>query len=108
MAGENVTESIVRRVFASSIDFVVHMERDMRPNGDEGIRRKVTEILTVSPALSADEFTTEPLFLRKNLEDSMRWTGTLPPPEITDRVERALPSGVQLSALMSGSWRPHI
>ena len=74
MAGENVTESIVRRVFASSIDFVVHLDRDVRPTQDEGNRRKVKEILTISPALSAEEFTTEPLFVRDNLAGPLRWT----------------------------------
>ena len=108
MAGENVTESIVRRVFASSIDFVVHLDRDMRPNADEGIRRKVREVLTISPALSSDEFTTEPLFVRESLAGPLRWTGTLPPPETTDRIERSLPSGVELNSIMSGSWRPHL
>ena len=75
MAGENVTESIVRRVFASSIDFVIHLDRDMRPNKQEGIRRRVTEILNIAPALSADEFTTEPLFVREGLDGPLRWTG---------------------------------
>ena len=98
----------MRRVFASSIDFVLHLERDVRPNKDEGIRRKIMEILTISPALSADEFTTEPLFVRESLEAPLRWTGTLPPPDITTRIERALPGGVELSSIMSGAWRPHI
>ncbi len=108
MAGENVTESIVRRVFASSIDFVVHLDRDMRPNADEGIRRKVREILTISPALSSDEFTTEPLFVRDSMDGPLRWTGTLPPPDTTDRIERTLPAGTELNSIMTGSWRPHL
>lgn len=108
MAGENVTESIVRRVFATSIDCVVHLERDMRPNQDEGIRRKVKEILTISPALAAEEFTTEPLFYREALEAPLKWTGTLPAPDVVDRIERALPAGVELRSIMSGSWRPHV
>ena len=108
MAGENVTESIVRRVFASSIDFVIHLDRDLRPHKDEGIRREVIEILSISPALSSDEFTTESLFTREQLGAPLRWTGTLPPPEITTRIERALPAGVELSSIMSGAWRPQV
>ena len=107
MAGENVTESIVRRVFSSSIDFVIHLERDMRPHDNEGIRRKVKEILTITPALATEEFTTEPLFLRENLAGPLRWTGTLPPAETTERIELALPAGVDLKSIMAGSWRPH-
>ncbi len=66
MAGENVTEGIVRRVFANSIDFVVHLDRDMRrhDDADHGIRRQVREILAVTRSLSSDDFTTEPIFVR--------------------------------------------
>ena len=109
MAGENVTESIVRRVFASSIDLVIHLDRDMRPSKDDstGLQRQVREILTISPSLSADDFTTEPLFIRDALGAPLRWTGALPSPDLTTRIERALPEGVTLQAILSGAWRPH-
>lgn len=110
MAGENVTESIVRRVFASSIDFVVHLERDMRrPDGDDGrLRRQVKEILAVSASLAADDFTTEPLFVRAALGEPMRPTGNYPPEALVDRIDRALPSGGSVRKILSGDWRPDL
>jgi pilus assembly protein CpaF len=109
MAGETVTESIVRRVFASSIDLVVHLDRDMRPSRDDGtgLQRQVREILSISPSLTADDFTTESIFQREDLGSPLRWTGTLPPPHLTHRIERSLPEGVTLQAILSGQWRPH-
>jgi pilus assembly protein CpaF len=110
MAGENVTESIVRRVFASSIDLVVHLDRDMRPIRNEdggGLQRQIREILTISPSLSADDFTTEPIFVRETMGAPLRWTGTLPTPDLTERIERTLPEGVTVQAILSGAWRPH-
>ena len=64
MAGENVTERIVRKVFSESLDVVVHLDRDDTTSGDaDGIRRHVIEIAAVVPALR-DDFTVEPLFVR--------------------------------------------
>ena len=64
MAGENVTERIVRKVFSESLDVVVHLDRDDVVSGDaDGIRRRVVEIAAVVPALR-DDFTVEPLFVR--------------------------------------------
>jgi pilus assembly protein CpaF len=73
MAGENVTERIVRRVFASAIDLVVHCDRD-EPSHTPGIRRQVTEILAVVPSLH-DDFTTEPVFVRARRGAPRAWAG---------------------------------
>ena len=110
MAGENVTESIVRRVFANSIDFVVHLDRDMwRPDDSEqGVRRQVTEILAVTPSLSSDDFTTEPIFIRPALGETMRWTGSYPPESLTRRIDRALPTGVSLKRILHDDWSPDL
>ena len=110
MAGENVTEQVVRRVFASSIDFVVHLDRDMRrhEDADHGIRRQVREILAVTPSLTSGEFTTEPIFVRSNLGEPILWTGAHPPAELCDRIDRALPSGANLHAILNGSWSPEL
>jgi pilus assembly protein CpaF len=87
MAGENVTERIVRKVFSESIDVVVHLDRDDATNGDaEGIRRRVVEIAAVVPALR-DDFTVEPLFVREHPRAPLRWTGALPP-SLATRLER--------------------
>ncbi len=109
MAGENVTESIVRRVFSSSIDLVVHLDLAMLvKRQDEGILRQVMEILVVAPSLTSDEFTTEALFARDAVGSPMRWTGTLPPADLTSRIQRALPPDVTVQAILSGKWRPHL
>ena len=110
MAGENVTESIVRRVFASSIDFVVHLDRDMRRSEDSehGVRRQVIEILAVTPSLASDDFTTEPIFVRPALGEPMRWTGGYPPEELVRRVDRALPAGASVKRILHGDWSPDL
>jgi pilus assembly protein CpaF len=79
MAGENVTERIVRKVFSEALDVVVHLDRDDAANGDgTSIRRRVTEIAAVVPALR-DDFTLEPLFVRDDSHAPLRWTGAVPP-----------------------------
>jgi len=110
MAGENVTESIVRRVFAGSIDFVVHLDRDMRrhEDADHGIRRRVREILAVTPSLTTGDFTTEPIFVRQNLSEPMRWTGSFPPEELVNRIDRALPAEASVKLILNGDWSPDL
>src|SRR5262245_33281945 len=78
MAGENVTERIVRKVFSEALDVVVHVDRDDLRDEQVGvIRRQVMEIAAVVPALR-DDFTIEPLFVRDRLGAPLRWTGALP------------------------------
>ena len=88
MAGENVTEHIVRKVFSEAIDLVVHVDRDDVPHGDEGIRRQVMEITAVSPSL-AEGFTCEPIFVRRALGQPLEWTGAVPP-RLEGRIARVL------------------
>ena len=108
MAGENVPEPAVRKIFAQSLDFVVHLDRDLRRprDGDQALRRQVREILAVAPSLSTDDFTTEPIFSRRTLGEPLVWTGSMPPEPVTEMIERALPSDVRLKDLLSGDWRP--
>src|SRR5580765_5311323 len=63
MAGENVTERVVRRVLSSALDLVVHLDRDDGTVGGR-VRRQVMEITAVVPALG-DDFSLEPLFVRE-------------------------------------------
>src|SRR5205807_6983086 len=64
MAGENVTERIVRKVFSESLDVVVHLYRDDAAHGDtDAVRRRVAEIAALAPALR-DDFTVEPSSVR--------------------------------------------
>jgi pilus assembly protein CpaF len=100
MAGENVTERVVRKVFASSIDLVVHLERDVDPT-DGGIRRQTTEIRALVPSLH-DDFSSEPLFKRERLGSPLEWTGAMPPDSLVRRLDRALPGGVDLARVLQG------
>lgn len=101
MAGENVTERIVRKVFSESLDVVVHLDRDDPSGGDaDSIRRRVVEIAAVVPALR-DDFTVEPLFVRDDRGGSLRWTGALPP-SLAARLERVSRGGVHDALATAG------
>jgi pilus assembly protein CpaF len=102
MAGENVGESVVRKVFGASIDLVIHLDRDTAASGREGpLRRQIVEVLALVPALHND-FSTQPLFVRSNLGAPLEWTGAMPPASLTTRLQRALPPGVSLGSVMEG------
>jgi pilus assembly protein CpaF len=103
MAGENVREQVVRRVFSESLDLVVHLDRDDVPSDRDGIRRQVMEITAVVPALS-DDFTCEPVFVREALGRPLEWTGAVPE-RLARRVERVLPPGTTLRSLLEGTGR---
>ena len=100
MAGENIPERVVRKVFASSIDLVVHLDRDVDPSGG-GIRRQTVEIRALVPSLH-DDFSSEPLFQRERLGGPLEWTGSLPPQALARRLERHLPHETSLTATMEG------
>jgi Flp pilus assembly CpaF family ATPase len=102
MAGENVTEQIVRKVFASTIDFVVHLDRDAAVRPGEGLRRETMEILAVAPALT-DDFTTEPIFVREALGKPLTWTGQLPGAALVERIEASLGHAHSLRAICDGT-----
>jgi pilus assembly protein CpaF len=105
MAGENVTERIVRKVFSQSLDLVVHLDRDdIPPNDTDGIRRQIMEIVAVVPALSED-FTVEPIFVREALGRPLTWTGVLPA-GLESRVDRSLPRGLTLRSIVEGAEVP--
>ena len=88
MAGENVTERVVRRVFSQALDVVVHVDRDDVPRGAGAVRRQVTEITAVVPTLGEDQ-TFEPIFVRGALGRPLEWTGALPPGPRSARRPRA-------------------
>jgi pilus assembly protein CpaF len=104
MAGENVTERVVRRVLASSIDLVVHLDRDVDPRIG-GIRRQTMEIRALVPSLH-DDFSSEPLFQRARLGSPLEWSGVMPPDSLVRRLDRALPGGADLTRVLKGdlSW----
>jgi hypothetical protein len=98
MAGENVTEHIVRRIFVEALDLVVHLDRDDSARVDGHVRRQVTEIVAVVPSLAEGE-TYEPIFVRDGLGRPLEWTGALPP-SLEQRVDRVLPQGMSLRQLL--------
>ena len=86
MAGENVSERIVRRIFVEALDLVVHVDRDDVVRGEDRVRRQVTEITAVVPSLGEGE-TCEPILVREGLGRPLEWTGALPP-GLEQRVDR--------------------
>jgi Flp pilus assembly CpaF family ATPase len=104
MAGENVTEHIVRKVFGEALDLVVHLDRDDAPRGGEGrIRRQVMEITAVAHSLSHEQ-TYEPIFVRRSIGRPLEWTGALPS-GLEMRIDRALPEGRRLRSLLERTPR---
>ncbi|MFM8304588.1 MAG: CpaF family protein [Actinomycetota bacterium] len=101
MAGENVTERVVQRVFSAALDLVVHVERHAPGESGGGIRRMVTEITAVLPALT-DGFTCEPLFVRAQSDAPLRWTGVIPE-RLEDRADRALGRAGALRSVIEAS-----
>jgi pilus assembly protein CpaF len=100
MAGENVTERIVRKVFSESLDVVVHLDRDdVAPGESDAARRRVVEIAAVVPALR-DDFTVEPLFVRDEHAGPLRWTGALPP-SLAARLARV--GGADVHEVLAGA-----
>jgi pilus assembly protein CpaF len=102
MAGENVPERVVRKVFSSSIDLVVHLDRDVDA-AEKTIRRQATEIRAVVPALH-DDFSSEPIFARSRIGAPLEWTGAMPPKAFINRMERGLGGGTSLRSVLEGPW----
>ncbi len=100
MAGENVPERVVRNIFSSSIDLVVHLDRDIDPESGR-IRRETVEIRALVPSLH-DDFSSEPLFERSRPGAPLEWTGALPPDALASRLSRVLSSDISLTDVMKG------
>jgi pilus assembly protein CpaF len=90
MAGEQVAEPVVRKVFCAGVDLLVHCDID-DGGSDGGVRRGVAEVHAIAPALAEGGVTTEPLLSRTSLDEPLRWTGALPPEG--QRWTRAAPGG---------------
>ncbi len=99
MAGENVTESIVRRVFSNALDVVVQIGRVVEGTGS--VRREVSEILAVHGAAS-DGFVTEPLFRRDAPGAPLEWQGSFPD-GLANRLKSLLPDHRSLADIAGGS-----
>ncbi len=99
MAGENVSERVVRRVFASAIDLVVHLDREALGEGRSGPLRQVREIISVGPGPDSS-FSTWELFSRSRLGEPMTWRGGHLPDSLLSRIERA--AGTSLASILNG------
>jgi pilus assembly protein CpaF len=97
MAGENVTERIVQRVFSQALDLIVHVDRDDARDAG-AVRRQVTEITALVPSLG-EEQSFEPIFVRAGLGRPLEWTGAIPP-SLEARVDRVLAAGATLRVLL--------
>jgi pilus assembly protein CpaF len=97
MAGENVPDRVVRKVFSSSIDLLVHLDRSMDAD-DSRIVRQTMEIRAVVPSLH-DDFSTEAIFTRERIGATMEWTGAQPPEALCRRIDQVL-GGVGRTSLM--------
>lgn len=100
MAGENVPDRVVRNIFASSIDLVVHLDRDIDNEGRA--RRRVMEVRALVPSLH-DDFSSQPLFERTTIGSPLQWTGALPPDSFVARLEKILPASVTVAGLLEGN-----
>ena len=103
MAGENVSERVVERVFASAIDLVVHLDREALGEGRCGPMRQVREIVSVAPG-RRESFSIQALFSRPRLGESMLWVGESLPESLVSRIQRA--TGSTLAAIVDGEGWP--
>jgi pilus assembly protein CpaF len=118
MAGENVRSSDVREVLASSIKYVMHLEvqeGDAAPEGSArygggaaapraaGLLRQTRELIELVPSLH-DDFSHEVLFRREALGRPLEWTGTMP--HHAEVLDRALPRGLSVAAILEGRVSP--
>lgn len=98
MAGENVSERVVRTVFASAIDLVIHLDRQPLGEGD-GMTRQVREIISVDTG-PRGSFSVRVIFSRPQLGEPMNWSGQFPPAPLGARIEKA--AGATLPELLTG------
>jgi pilus assembly protein CpaF len=108
MAGPNIAIDHVRAVLGQVIDLVVHTARQPRAAAGRGAaRRQIMEVVAI-PALQANDqdFAIEPIFVRDDFGQPLRWTGTPLPVDLEQRLERVLqPDGLRVVDLLDGSRR---
>jgi|JI10StandDraft_1071094.scaffolds.fasta_scaffold162927_2 pilus assembly protein CpaF len=100
MAGENVSETIMRNIFSSAIDIVVHVDREEQATHENGLSRGVMEIVAVEPSMS-DSFTTTTLFSRTSLSEELKFKGPFPM-ELSKKINKALPNNLTIESISKG------
>lgn len=106
MAGQNISERLIRDTFAESLDVVVHCEREDPNLVRDGMTytAKVTEIRALGPSLADGQFSSDVIFSRPGgLRTNLVWTGQMPHVSLTDRLERLLPDGTTLHDVLTGT-----
>ena len=78
MAGENVTERIVRKVFSESLDVVVHLDRDDMRRGDADTHPPPGHGDRRGRARAARRLHRRAAVRPRRLGAPLRWTGALP------------------------------
>lgn len=101
MAGENVSESIMRNIFSSAIDVVVHVDREEHATHENGLTRGVMEIVAVEPTMS-DSFTTTTLFARDSLSSSLNYVGPLGD-QLAKKINKVLPNDCSVEKILAGT-----
>jgi Flp pilus assembly CpaF family ATPase len=103
LAAGEMPDSTLRSIFSEALDVVVYLDRHIIKGG--GSQRECREIILVGPLTDGrNTWNTEPLFDRHGGE--LRWTGLMPDPDLTSRIERTLPDGVTLPMVLEGEWSP--
>lgn len=107
MAGQNVSADQVRGVFSSIVDLVVHLDREpitLKEDKRGRIRRQVMEIVAVHPITGNSDFVVEPLFVRKEFDAPLLWTGAPLPESLAARLDRALKlRGTSVQEVLDGT-----
>jgi pilus assembly protein CpaF len=103
LAGEHVPHDALRTIFSEALDVVAYLDRHITRGG--GSHRECREIVLVKPITDGrSAWMIEPLFERHGGE--LRWTGLMPEPDLTERIERVLPDDVKLPMVLEGEWHP--
>ncbi len=102
MAGENVGERAVRKVFSESLDLVVHLDLDdaAERSAHASVRRQVMEIIAVT-STTGDDFNQEPIFVRRSPGMPLEWTGAIPS-ALESKMDRALYGRYSIRHIVEG------
>ncbi len=106
MAAPNVNEPTVRRLFARTIDVVMHCAKQHLHQVADGHRplKQVMEIAAVPPGQHADGFGLEPIFKRARFGAPLIYTGVALPDDLRERLEWTLPDGVSVLDVVNGDY----
>ena len=105
MAGPNVAPELLRSVFSSIVDVVVHVAKEpTAASTNRAARRQVMEIACIPPMQGSEsDFTVEPIFVRSDFGAPLQWTGSPLPNDLENRIARILrPMNMTVADLLDG------